>query len=190
MMSDDRPRGDAALRPRLARPGDPPDPATETLRAVLAARAPGLAWQITPLPFVVDRWAFFEATLLEGSEVPTERYVVDVTRGVVPPGEARVLGEIFGTLDVLGAGRTSATTLARLASCLAGSPGQVLDEAALPFPGAPPGLHPPRWERHAAGGRLAYCELAGARHPRFTRWELELAADYGVAWRQTPLGPS
>ena len=56
--------GNAAFKSFFRKPNDAPSKAEILLQKALDARAPGTAWNITQLSFTVDRWAFFETTLM------------------------------------------------------------------------------------------------------------------------------
>lgn len=178
-------RGDAALR-RLIRHGDdPPDPAQAALEQHLEARSPGVVWTITPLPFVVDRWSFFEVTPEGGDDVDTERFAVDATSGVVAAGDLAVLGEILHTLDILGSGTTEPFHLARIAGCVAGSRSTVLGQELLEGIPRPGELRPPSLTKADGAAQLVYYEQRVARGRLHSRCQVDIAADYAVTFTCT-----
>ena len=178
-------RGDAAFRRVLRRSGDPPDPAQVELERHLEARSPGTAWTMTPLPFVVDRWSFFEVTPEGGDDVDTERFAVDAKSGVVAAGNLVVLGEILHALDILGAGTTEPFDLARIAGCVAGSRSTVLSRELLEGIPRPGELRPPSLTKADGTAQLVFYEQRVARGRLHSRCQVDIAADYSVAFTCT-----
>lgn len=181
--------GDAAFKPALHNPADPPGRAHLKLQAHLDAGVPGSKWVITQQPFVIDRWWFFEVASADAMDLPTERFVVDAERGVVAKGDMAVLAEIFRTLDILGAGKTKPFNLARIAASMQRSQGSVLDATLLEGIGRPGALAEASLTRSGNAATLVYYEQMAARGLSYTRCQVDLSNGYAVQARCTPYTP-